>query len=205
MKGVSEDCECIELCPAFQNHTTVISSMEIHANNCSPHKLNHGKTDAGEGPKSCIHPCEHHSIPLLFFLMKSRECFHFPSLNIHVPVISFTHSPSSTGNKDASHYGKHLSLFKFYVKWASMYKTLLLLSSLTVHCRLSCYWAHWQCIVAIGWSSWSPVGWQHSSWLRFTQGSRRSKCTEGVARHIATRRSRLSQVCEEVPHYSLQN
>ena len=48
MKGVSEDCECIELRSTFQNYTTVISSMEISANNCSPYKLNHGKKDAGE-------------------------------------------------------------------------------------------------------------------------------------------------------------
>ena len=26
--------ECIELCSAFQNYTTVISSMETHANKC---------------------------------------------------------------------------------------------------------------------------------------------------------------------------
>ena len=39
-----------------------------------------------------------------------------------------------------------------------------------------------------------------SSWL---VGSRRSKYTEGVAQRIATQR--LSQQCEEVPCYSLQN
>ena len=50
----------IELRSTFQSYTTVISSTEISANNCSPHKLNHGKTAAGEGPKSYVHPCEHH-------------------------------------------------------------------------------------------------------------------------------------------------
>ena len=76
MKGVLEDCECIELRSVFQNYTTVISSTEIHANNCSPHKLNNGKTDAGEGPKSYVHPCERQSLSSLIFivfLMKSRE------------------------------------------------------------------------------------------------------------------------------------
>ena len=34
MKGVLEVCECIELCSAFQNYTTVISSTEIHTNKC---------------------------------------------------------------------------------------------------------------------------------------------------------------------------
>ena len=34
MKCVSEVRECIELRSAFQNYTTVISSTEIHANNC---------------------------------------------------------------------------------------------------------------------------------------------------------------------------
>ena len=29
-----EVCEYIQLCSAFQNYTTVIFSMEIHANNC---------------------------------------------------------------------------------------------------------------------------------------------------------------------------
>ena len=40
MKGVSEVCECLEFHSDFLNYTTVISSTEIHANNCSPHKLN---------------------------------------------------------------------------------------------------------------------------------------------------------------------
>ena len=49
MKGVLEVHECIELRSAFQNYTTVISSTEILR---SPHKLNHGKTDAGGGPET---------------------------------------------------------------------------------------------------------------------------------------------------------
>ena len=44
MKGVWEVHECIKLRSAFQDYTTVISSIEIHANNCvSPRKLNHEK------------------------------------------------------------------------------------------------------------------------------------------------------------------
>ena len=35
-----------------QNYTTVISSTEIQANNSSPQKLNHEKTDAGGGPET---------------------------------------------------------------------------------------------------------------------------------------------------------
>ena len=86
----------IELHSTFQNYTTVISSTEISANNCSPHKLNHGKTDAGERPKSYVPSMWTLLNSLIFIvsLIKSRECFHFPSLNIRVPVISFTHSPA---------------------------------------------------------------------------------------------------------------
>ena len=52
MKGVLEVRECIELRSTFQNYTTIISSTEIYANNCSPHKLNHGKTDMDGGPET---------------------------------------------------------------------------------------------------------------------------------------------------------
>ena len=66
MKGVWEVCKCIELRSAFQNYTTVISSMEIHANDCvSPHKLNYEKTDTGGGPETKDYDILHYYVLLM--------------------------------------------------------------------------------------------------------------------------------------------
>jgi len=101
-------------------------------------------------------------------------------------------SASGTDNKDAFHYGKHLSLFEFCVKWASMNNKIScshLLSSLTLHCsyrlRFFAFRDHL-------WDD-NSLPQLQSSWLRSTRGSRRSKYTEGVARRTATRRLRPSQ------------
>ena len=116
------------------------------------------------------------------------------------PLLSFfIFSASSTGNKDAFHYGKHLSLFEFCVSINNKISCSHLLSSLTVHCSYRLKFFVFRDHLWDG----NSLPQLQFSWLRSTRDSRRSKYTEGVERRIATRRSRLSQACEEVPRYSL--
>ena len=116
------------------------------------------------------------------------------------PLLSFfIFSASSTGNKDAFHYGKHLSLFEFCVSINNKISCSHLLSSLTVHCSYRLKFFVFKDHLWDG----NSLPQLRFSWLRSTRDSRRSKYTEGVERRIATRRSRLSQACEEVPRYSL--
>ena len=56
MKGVWEVCECIEPRSTFQNYTTVISSMEIYANNCIVliNGMMKSDADGGQGTKDYL-------------------------------------------------------------------------------------------------------------------------------------------------------
>ena len=107
---------------------------------------------------------------LFFFHEMKGICFHFPSFNI--PVIPFTHPPGIPFSqrklvlaaaafprtlspkfldtflllvqtkKDASHYGSICTVW-----------VLCEMSKYEQEYLVHTYWVHWQCIVAIGWSS----------------------------------------------------